>query len=584
MIRPNLGAAVLLGTLMLASAIFQMATIALSVPLLEATKAESNSPKSWVLDLYRAGLVRLGFEATGPRVIFAVLVFASLLFVASSAFTLLQQYLSAATAEKLRCDTKARIFQCFMSGQYEVVSHRGRGSIMQDLTEPSSAIHASILRLSTLSAAVFSSVTLLALMLYFSWWATLLVGIVGLAGIYGTRRIIDFRARIAGNFLYKLHTQESAIATDAIDGLKVVKVSGMERRLTDRLSALLESERRPSLRIAVFRSIPAFINECAAISVVLVLGALSLLVWPNKMGFPTLVGFLVAIRQCGSSIATINSLTSDLQSLRRSVEIIPEIFQQIPREQSGTFVPGLVSEVRLENVSLQYQSREEVLHGVNLTMKRGTITAVVGATGAGKSSIANLLVGLYRPTSGSITVDGTDLTNMDLSAWRKRIGYVSQDIFLFNASIRDNISLWDDSYSLQQIESAAALAQLHDFVAALPEGYETEVGDRGLRLSGGQCQRVAIARAILMKPAMLVLDEATSALDNLTEKAVYEAMRALRTDAIVVAVAHRLSTIRDADQIVVLDAGNVMEIGTHAALLSEGGSYSRLYETESVGG
>jgi ABC-type multidrug transport system fused ATPase/permease subunit len=215
-------------------------------------------------------------------------------------------------------------------------------------------------------------------------------------------------------------------------------------------------------------------------------------------------------------------------------------------------------------------------------MERGSVTAVVGPTGSGKSSIANLLVGLYRPTSGRILVDGVDLAELDLSAWRKRVGYVSQDTILFNASIRDNIALWNDSFKSEAIEEAARLAQLHDFVAGLPEGYDTQVGDRGLRLSGGQCQRVAIARAILMRPAVLVLDEATSALDNLTEKAVYEAIAALRANSIVVAIAHRLSTIKDADRIVVLESGHVVETGTHSSLIVEGGSYSRLYETESV--
>jgi len=149
---------------------------------------------------------------------------------------------------------------------------------------------------------------------------------------------------------------------------------------------------------------------------------------------------------------------------------------------------------------------------------------------------------------------------------------------------RNNVALWNDAVFEAEIKWAAGLAQLHDFVATLPEGYDTVVGDRGLKLSGGQCQRIAIARAVILKPKVLLFDEATSALDNLTEKAVYEAMSALRKDAIVMAVAHRLSTIRDADQIVVLEAGRVVEAGTHESLILERGSYSKLYETESVRG
>jgi subfamily B ATP-binding cassette protein MsbA len=583
-IRPNAGPAALVATLMLASAAFQMVTIGLSVPLLEAAKSEGGASQSWVLDFFRSVLVRLGVAVTGPNVIFAVLAFASLLFVASSGFTLIQQYLTAATAEKLRRDTKSRIFESLLLGQYEVVAARGRGVVMQDLTAAPGAIYSAIIRLSMLAAAIFSSLALFSLMLYLSWWATLLIGALGLGAIYGTRRLVDSRARKAGTACYELQGRESAIATDAVDGLKVVKAHGLEHKISARYLGLLEAEVRPSLRVAFFRYLPAFINEFAAIVIVLILGALILLRPSSGMSFPALIAFLVAIRQCGTSIASINSYMVDLQTIRSSVEVVPEVLRQIPREKSGSRTLPRVSEVRFVDVSLQYQSRDEVLHHINLTMKRGTITAVVGATGAGKSSVANLLVGLYRPTSGKILADGIDLEEVDLSAWRKKIGYVSQDTFLFNATIRENISLWNESFSDSQVESAAKLAQLHDFVAGLPEGYDTPVGDRGLRLSGGQCQRIAIARAVLMKPAMLVLDEATSALDNLTEKAVYAAMSALRSDAIVLAVAHRLSTIRDADQIVVLESGHIVEAGTHTALIQEGGSYSRLYESESVHG
>jgi ABC-type multidrug transport system fused ATPase/permease subunit len=179
-------------------------------------------------------------------------------------------------------------------------------------------------------------------------------------------------------------------------------------------------------------------------------------------------------------------------------------------------------------------------------------------------------------------VDGRDLAELDLSLWRKKLGYVPQDPFLFNTSIRNNIVLWDENISQQELDRVAELAQLREFIVSIPNGYETMVGDRGLEISGGQAQRIAIARAILRKPEVLVFDEATSALDNLTEKAVYEAIAALRRGAIVIVIAHRLSTIRDADQIVVLEGGNVVELGTHDSLVRDRGSYSRLYGTEAI--
>jgi ATP-binding cassette subfamily B protein len=174
------------------------------------------------------------------------------------------------------------------------------------------------------------------------------------------------------------------------------------------------------------------------------------------------------------------------------------------------------------------------------------------------------------------------LDSIDLAAWRRKVGYVPQDSFLFNASVRENIVLWEPDANPADVERAARMAELHDFIEGLPQGYETRVGDRGVALSGGQCQRLAIARALFRHPRVFVFDEATSALDNATERAVYDAIRTLRQDAIVIVVAHRLSTIREADQIVVMDGGRVVESGTHTDLLGRGGLYARLFQVDSV--
>ncbi len=184
---------------------------------------------------------------------------------------------------------------------------------------------------------------------------------------------------------------------------------------------------------------------------------------------------------------------------------------------------------------------------------------------------------------GTLSVGDIDLSEVRLADWRRRVGYVGQDVFLFNCSIRENLSLWDSKMPMSKIEEAARLAGAHGFISELPEGYDTFVGDRGLELSGGQRQRIAIARAILEKPDILIFDEATSALDNETARAVYEAIYSLRTGAIVLVIAHRLSTIREADQILVLEGGCIVERGTHDLLIDAGGIYSRLYQLHAAG-
>jgi ATP-binding cassette, subfamily B, bacterial len=207
---------------------------------------------------------------------------------------------------------------------------------------------------------------------------------------------------------------------------------------------------------------------------------------------------------------------------------------------------------------------------------RGTKTALVGETGSGKTTCAYLVARLYDATRGTVAIDGIDVRELDFRSLTESVGVVSQETYLFHATIRENLRFARPEATDEEIEEAARAAQIHELVASLPEGYETEVGERGLKLSGGEKQRVAIARTILKAPPVLVLDEATSALDTQTERAVQAALERLAEGRTVIAIAHRLSTVRDADQIVVLDRGRVVERGTHEELLGLGGRYAAL--------
>ncbi len=247
---------------------------------------------------------------------------------------------------------------------------------------------------------------------------------------------------------------------------------------------------------------------------------------------------------------------------------------------SGNQIPNKkILALTFKHVSFAYPTRlnAPVLQDVSLSFRVGEVTALVGASGAGKSTIADLIIRLFSPHKGSIAADGVDIRDFELAAWRRKIGFVSQDTFLFNASIRDNIALSDPSASWDTVRAAARLAHIHEFIEGLAEGYETVVGDRGVKLSGGQRQRVAIARALLAGPQIVIFDEATSALDNLSERAIQETINELRQGRIVIVIAHRLSTIFNADKIIVLEAGRVVEEGSHAELMDRGAAYAQLY-------
>jgi ATP-binding cassette subfamily B protein len=233
--------------------------------------------------------------------------------------------------------------------------------------------------------------------------------------------------------------------------------------------------------------------------------------------------------------------------------------------------------IRFESVSFGYDPARTILHQVDFTMEPGTTTAVVGASGAGKSTLARLLFRFYEVGGGRITIDGHDIRALTQASLRQAIGIVPQDTVLFNDSIRYNIAYGRPDASEDEIVAAARDAQLHDFVSALPQGYETNVGERGLKLSGGEKQRVAIARTLLKDPPVLILDEATSALDSRNEQAIQGALRRVAADRTTLVIAHRLSTIADAALILVMAAGRIVERGTHEQLLRAGGEYARLW-------
>jgi len=264
---------------------------------------------------------------------------------------------------------------------------------------------------------------------------------------------------------------------------------------------------------------------------------------------------------------------ADMDDLIRLFERTPEI-RDTPTARPLQVTQG---ELRFENVDFGYQPDRQILFGVSFTVPPGRKLAVVGASGAGKSTLARLLFRFYEISSGRVLIDGQDLRSVTQQSLRATIGIVPQDTVLFNDTLYYNLAYARPTASREEIAAAARMAQLHDFIAALPAGYDTVVGERGLKLSGGEKQRVAIARAILKRPRILIFDEATSALDSKSEQAILQALRAVATDHTTLVIAHRLSTIVDADQILVLEHGRVREQGTHRELLQQEGVYAQMW-------
>ena len=437
--------------------------------------------------------------------------------------------------------------------------------------------------LAQLAGGLLTASIALVVLFYLNWRLTSVTLLVLV--LFGVTMAVGFsKLRPVFRERGKINAEVTGRLTETLGGIRIVKAYGVEKReqlvFAKGAHRLFRNVARAVTGVSAVTSVSALVVGVIG-ALMIVLGGRDLMngAWTvgELLQFIVFTGIVIAPVIQISSIGTqITEAFAGLDRIREVMRMATEDQEDEDREALG----GLTGEVRLDDVRFEYEPGVPVLKGVSLTAPPGTTTALVGSSGSGKSTLISLVMAFNRPTAGRVLVDGRDLESIRLRDYRARLGVVLQENFLFDGTIRANLSFANPHATLERIREVSRIAHCDEFIDGFPDGYDTIVGERGVKLSGGQRQRVAIARAILADPRLLILDEATSSLDSESEAMIQDGLRALRRGRTTFVIAHRLSTIRSADQILVLEAGEIVERGAHDELLALDGRYKQLHDKQ----
>ncbi|NJL85737.1 MAG: ATP-binding cassette domain-containing protein [Leptolyngbyaceae cyanobacterium SM1_1_3] len=456
------------------------------------------------------------------------------------------------------------------------------GDIMQRLNDQVNRTAAAIKTLIDIARIALNIAFFIVLLLAISWKLTLTATVL-LSLVFVVNQSAIARARKFGEQLSETSKFYSIRVLEMLGGIRLVRSTANESREFERIKDLIVEREKASFESQANFALLGPINEIGSILALILMVFIGRAIFNDRLDAlaTILLTYLFLLSRLIPFLGQLNAARGRFSNSIASIEVVHDFLRRDdkPFMVNGS-VPfkGIQKEIHFDHISFRYPGTDAlVINDVDLRLPKGSTLALVGSSGAGKSTLADLLPRFYDPTAGKITVDGYLLTEFELGSLRRCMGIVSQDTFLFNASIRDNIAYARPQATDHEILEAAKRANAYEFINRLPEGVETLIGDRGVLLSGGQRQRLAIARALVQDPDILILDEATSALDSISERIVQKALDDLRRDRTTLVIAHRLSTIQSADQIAVLDGGQVVEIGTHEQLLRQGTYYKRLY-------
>jgi len=479
------------------------------------------------------------------------------------------------------------VYRKFIRADYQYFINHKQGELVYNAVTAPSAISAQINGIASLVTQGVLSIAVLVLLFSLSWRGTIVVMVIGLIYYFFTRYLGRRISYFAGAAETAAWQEANVVLNESITGIKQVKVFVAENIWINRFKASMRKRWHHFLRRNVWRQVPPpILTVVMYFSIGLVAILMKILVPPASFteAIPLFGTFAFAVFRLSPLVTSLGELAMDIMGSLPNCEITYNILNEklTEIEDGPKDFTGLKSGIRFEDVSFTYKGRKKTLEDISVSFEKGRTTAIVGRSGEGKTTFINLILRLFDVDKGSVKIDGVDIRELRLGSWLANIGYVSQDTFIFNDTVETNITFRSDEYTPDDVIRAARYADAHEFITMLPEGYKTLVGDKGVKLSGGQAQRIAVARAIIRNPEILIFDEATNNLDNISEKIVQKAIDDISRGHTAIIIAHRLSTIVNADKIIVIEDGRVAEQGTHLELIDKKGAYWKLYQKHTV--
>lgn len=499
-------------------------------------------------------------------------------------FNYLTQVYTEVVQSKLVARLRQKIFEQLQSVSLKYFNSTNSGELINSITGEIKSLKQAF-ALAAFNITKGLTLAVYTLILFRISWVLTVIAVLLFSLLAVGLSTLSKRVREASFAVSKANGAFTAIAVELINGIRTVQAFATQdverRRFYQASDRVEEATIKSVVQLSIVR--PLAEGAATTVLVLMLVVAISIFVANGTLEVASLLTFLFVLFRLVPAIHEINGNSARLNSFRGSIENITQILRtdDKPYLINGTkqFL-GLRQAIEFVSVDFGYDRDHSVLHNVTLTIKQGQTTALIGASGAGKSTLVDLIPRFYDPTQGTVFIDGVDLCNFDINSVRRKMAVVSQDTFIFNTSVHNNIAYGSEAADEAAIWEAAKLANAWEFIQQMPEGFDTQLGDRGVRLSGGQRQRIAIARALLRDPEILILDEATSALDSVSERLIQESLEKLSVGRTVIAIAHRLSTIVRADKVVVLEKGRIMEQGTYQELLKQHGKLWKYHQIQ----